>query len=203
MKIEGRHKLPAPREQVWAALLDPDVIASTLPGCQELTRVDDHSYKARLKVAVGPVTGEFDGHFSISDLQPPESYKIKISGRGPSGFMDGSGEIQLTADNDETELHYDINAQVGGRVASVGQRLLDSTARVVTRQGLERLGQQVAALKDSKAQAPAPQGGSGFVFKTAAGVLVETVPPRMRPVVVVLGLLVLLAVIFWVVKAFV
>lgn len=145
MKLEGSHRIDAPREVVWEALLDPDVIAETLPGCENLERIGDHEYRAPIRIGVGPVEGKFDGRFALSNLNRPESYHLDMNGKGPTGFMEGEGDIRLEEDGEGTILHYEMTAQVGGRVASVGQRLVKSTANMVTRKGLERLDRQIEA----------------------------------------------------------
>ncbi|MGH9341833.1 MAG: SRPBCC family protein [Acidobacteriota bacterium] len=143
MKIEGSHTFEASREEVWRALLDPKVISRTLPGCDELQKVGENQYKGTLRVGVGSIQGQFDGSVSLSDLNPLESYHIKLKGKGAPGFLEGEGKIWLEEQGLSTILHYDITAFVGGRVASVGQRLLESTARVITRQALKRFQQEI------------------------------------------------------------
>lgn len=139
MKLTGSHELDAPRDEVWEALLDPEVIAATLPGCDGLEEVGENEYVAPIRVGVGPVEGKFEGRFTLSEIQPPESYHLDIKGKGPTGFMQGAADIRLEASDASTILHYEVNANIGGRVASVGQRLIESTGKLVARQGLKRL----------------------------------------------------------------
>ena len=139
MKLTGSHELDMPRQEVWEALLDPDVIAATLPGCDALEEVGENEYVAPIRVGVGPVEGKFEGRFTLSDINPPESYHLDIEGKGPSGFMRGAADIRLEQNGSGTILHYEVHANIGGRVASVGQRLIDSTGKLVARQGLKRL----------------------------------------------------------------
>jgi hypothetical protein len=145
MKLAGSHPLPFPRTLVWEALLDPEVLSRTLPGCESLERTGEGTFRGRLKVQVGPVRGEFEGTLELADARPPESYAMRLKGEGPSGFMTGEGAVRLEEAEGTTVVHYDLDAQVGGRIAGVGQRLLDSSARVITRQGLEGLERQLAA----------------------------------------------------------
>lgn len=195
MKIAGSFPFDAPRDVVWKALLEPDIISKTLPGCEGLTPVGENSYKARLNVKVGPVQGVFEGTFSLSDLQPLESYRLKLNGRGSTGFLDGEGGIRLENSQEKTVLHYEITVQVGGRIAAVGQRLLDSSARSVARQGLERLHEQVKQLNDSedgkildeeRAEVAMPSQ-SNFIGGIAKDVLLDLLPQENRLMVLVLG----------------
>lgn len=158
MKIQGSHTFDAPRERVWRALLDPEVLARTLPGCEKLERVGETDYRGVLNVQVGPVKGQFQGTLQLSDLVPLEGYHMKLDGKGPAGFMNGQGDLRLAGEGGSTTLTYDIDTQVGGRVASVGQRLMESSARSITRQGLEGLARELAVMEEPPAPVvePAP-----------------------------------------------
>ncbi|HEX2164495.1 MAG TPA: carbon monoxide dehydrogenase subunit G [Thermoanaerobaculia bacterium] len=147
MKLAGSHRLAHPRPVVWDALMDPAVLSRTLPGCERLETTGDGAFAGALTVAIGPVRGQFEGTLEMSDLQPPERYHMRLAGQGASGFLTGEGEVRLEeADGGAaTVVHYDLDAQVGGRIAGVGQRLLDSSAKVIARQGLEGLERQLAA----------------------------------------------------------
>ena len=207
MKIEGSFPLDVPRDIVWKALLKPGIISKTLPGCEELTPVSENLYKAKLNVKVGPVQGGFEGQFSLSDLKPPEGYRLKLSGKGSTGFLEGEGEIRLEDLGEETMLHYEITVQVGGRVAAVGQRLLDSSARSVARQGLERFNEQVKRLEQSEdrevhgeeeEEATVPSQ-SDFISNVAKDVLLDLLPRERRLVILALstgGLIVFLIILF-------
>ena len=98
MKIEGQHTFDVPQESLWEALLDPEILSKTLPGCEELTEVDDNDYKGTMHIGIGPVQGRFEGQFSILDMDPPENYQLKLEGKGPTGFLQGKGEIRLEID---------------------------------------------------------------------------------------------------------
>jgi hypothetical protein len=146
MKIRGEHHLAFPRDAVWNALMDPDVLAGTLPGCESLERGDGNVFKGRMQVHVGPVQGRFQGQLELSDLAPPDGYRMKLEGRGPSGFLRGEGSVRLAETDGGTDLTYDLDAQVGGKLAGLGQRLLESSAKAVAQQGLDGLQRQLAAL---------------------------------------------------------
>ena len=151
VKIEGRHTYPVDRARVWLALLDPAILARTLPGCEGLEADGPNRFKGRLNIKVGPVQGKFAGTVTLDDIVADRGYRISIQGDGPAGFMKGAGTVRLEDDGAGTALLYDIDANVGGRIASVGQRLLDTTARAITRQALEGLGRQIEALPSAAA----------------------------------------------------
>lgn len=214
MKVQGTHAFQAPRELVWRALLDPEVLARTLPGCEKLERVGEDEMRGALNVQVGPVKGQFQGTLRLTDLRPLEGYRMKLRGEGPAGFMEGEGDLRLAGEGSETTLTYDLDAQVGGRIAGVGQRLLDSSARSIARQGLEGLGRELEALKQAGAAStagmaaappavvPPPRPTQAEVAARVAGdVARDLVPPRIRPWVVVGGLALLVLVIVVMVRA--
>jgi carbon monoxide dehydrogenase subunit G len=171
MKLQGDYAFAAPRALVWRALLDPDVLARTLPGCEKLERTAENEFRGLLNIAVGPVKGQFEGTLQLTDLKPLEGYHMKLNGKGPNGFMTGEGDLRLSdAADGGTTLGYDIDSQVGGRVAGVGQRLLESSAKSITRQGLEGLARELTAMKDA--------ADSAAVAETVAA---SPVPPPARP----------------------
>lgn len=159
MKLEGTYTFEAPRDIVWEALLDPDVLAKALPGTEKLEKVGENDYKGAIKIKVGPIQGQFQGTVVLSDLTPPKTYKMSVNGRGPAGFMKGDGNVRLEMQGDTTVMYYDGDAQVGGRIASVGQRLIDSTSKQITRQALENIHKQIRAsyaVEDEAPEAAAP-----------------------------------------------
>lgn len=186
MKIQGTHTFEAPRERVWRALLDPAVLSRTLPGCEKLERVGENEYQGVLNVQVGPVKGQFQGTLLLTDIQPLESYHMKLDGKGPAGFMKGEGDLRLSDAEGGTTLAYDIDSQVGGRVAAVGQRLLESSAKSITRQGLEGLARELAAMGETEAaSAPPPPPvqptQAEIAARVAGDVARDLVPPERRP----------------------
>jgi len=194
MKIEGQYQFAAPRQAVWEALLDPAVLARTLPGCDHLECTREGEYQGALNIRVGPVQGKFQGRVVLADLDPPAGYRIQINGRGAPGFVTGDGQLQLEDEESHCTLVYAVNVQVGGKIAGVGQRLLDSSAKVLTQQTLEGLEAQIAARLE-----PADSGGpvsveapsqADFAGRFARGVLADLVPPG-RGRAAVLGALIL------------
>ena len=130
MEIKGAYKIAAAREQVWAALNDPEVLKKCLPGCEKLEREGDSAFTATLKVKVGPVSARFSGAVSLQDLDPPNGYRIVGEGKGGvAGFAKGGAKVSLRDDGGATVLAYDADAKVGGKLAQIGSRLILGTAR--------------------------------------------------------------------------
>jgi uncharacterized protein len=146
MRLEGTHLFAAPREAVWEALMDPAVLAGALPGGEQLEQTGENQYRAVMNVKVGPVQGRFEGKILLEDIVVPQGYLMKVDGQGAPGFVAGEGRLELEeADGGGTVLRYGGDVTVGGRIAGVGQRLIESTAKSVTRQGLQALDQTIAA----------------------------------------------------------
>jgi carbon monoxide dehydrogenase subunit G len=140
VKIAGEYVFNGPREKVWELVRDPEVLATALPGTQSLTPVSENEYEGKMHVRVGPVAGVFSGRVVASDEVPPESYTLMVEGKGAPGFAKGTGHVQLIDQGDGTTLmKYEGEVQIGGRIASVGQRLMDSASKSMIRQGLEIL----------------------------------------------------------------
>ena len=140
MKLSGEYTFDGTREEVWSSLRDPEVLASALPGTKNLTKVSETEYEAEMNVRVGPVVGTFTGRFIISNESPPESYTLTVEGTGKAGFLKGIGDIKmLEQGGDQTLMEYEGEVQIGGKVASVGQRLLDMTSKSFIKKGLETI----------------------------------------------------------------
>ena len=130
MDMTGEYTLEAPREVVWRALNDPDVLKSCIPGCETLTKVSDTEFTATVKAKIGPVSAKFGGKVTLSELDPPNGYRISGEGQGGvAGFAKGGAEVKLHEDGAGTRLAYVANAQVGGKLAQIGSRLVDATAK--------------------------------------------------------------------------
>ncbi len=146
MKLSGEFIFDGNQNEVWELLRDPDALAKALPGTQSLEKTGENEYTGKMHVRVGPVSGVFAGKLTISDEVPPESYTMQVDGRGAPGFVKGTGSIKLTAqDGGKTLMQYTGDVQVGGRIASVGQRLIDSVSKSMVRQGLETLNMALKA----------------------------------------------------------
>jgi carbon monoxide dehydrogenase subunit G len=213
MDLKGTYTFNAPRDIVWQALLDPEVLARVMPGCEKLEQIGGNQYEGAIKIKVGPVQGKFQGKVTLENINEPDSYSMIIDGKGASGFMKGEGQVKLEPQDDSTLMHYEGKAQVGGRIASVGQRLLDSSAKALTRQSLDNLAKQIEARAQTaasgnggsdeggaseKAAEPPSAAAAPSEMEFAAGVaknmLDDILPPEYRWIVIV-GVIVVLAII--------
>ena len=130
MEMTGEFRIPAPRQRVWEGLNDPEVLKQCIPGCQALEKVSDTEFNGRVIASVGPVRATFGGKVTLSDLNPPQSYTISGEGSGGvAGFAKGGAKVNLAEDGAATVLTYAVQAQVGGKLAQVGSRLIDGVAR--------------------------------------------------------------------------
>jgi uncharacterized protein len=131
MKIEGSHKIDAPRDRIFAALVDPSVLQKCIPGCEQMEKTGENQYKARLTAGVGPVKGVFTATVALEDIVAPEHYKLVVEGKGQPGFVKGSGELSLKDADGTTEIQYTGDVNIGGLIASVGQRMIQATANML------------------------------------------------------------------------
>jgi hypothetical protein len=172
MQINDSQRIPASKDKVWAALNDPEVLKACIPGCQSLEMTSPTEMTATVVFKVGPVKATFGGKVTLSDLDPPNSYRITGEGSGGvAGFAKGGAAVRLEAESpDVTILHYEVDAQIGGKLAQLGQRLIDSTARKLSADFFAAFGKAVggeAALpppeptEGDEAAAPAPSDGGG------------------------------------------
>ena len=151
MKIEGEYTFEGSREEVWEVVRDPEVLATALPGTQSLEQVSENEYQGEMHVRIGPVAGLFSGRLVISDEVPPESLTMTVEGKGKPGFVKGTGSVQLISQEaDKTLMQYQGDMQVGGRLASVGQRMMDSVSKSLLKQGLDSLNQALLARQTSQ-----------------------------------------------------
>jgi len=131
MKIEGTQKIDAPRARVFAALTDPAVLQKCIPGCEQMEKTAENQYNAKLTAGVGPVKGVFTATVSLQDIVAPQHYKLVVEGKGQPGFVKGSGELNLKDDGGATSIEYTGEVNVGGLIASVGQRMIQATANML------------------------------------------------------------------------
>jgi uncharacterized protein len=130
MELTGEQFLPLPRERVWEALNDPEVLRASVPGCESLERVEDNHFKVVMAASVGPIKARFNGKLMLTDLRAPESYSLTFEGSGgAAGFGKGGAQVGLASEGEGTRLTYRAHAQVGGRLAQVGARLIDGVAK--------------------------------------------------------------------------
>ena len=156
MIVDGRYSFAAPRETVYALLQDPEVLVKALPGAQALQRIGGDRFEGVMAVGVGPVTaGEFSIHVELHEQRPPEGFSMRMEGKGTMGFVKGAATIVLTEEAGVTVMVYTADLKIGGKIASVGQRLLDSVSKAMTKQGLEAVNRELQQKLDAHApQAP-------------------------------------------------
>ena len=210
VELVGEYEFAAPQELVWEMVMDPDVLAMTISGCEKLERVDENTLQGLLNLRVGPVQGIFQGKVESSDVHPPRSLHMVVSGSGPAGVVRGEGNITLEALPAATRLRYDGAVQVSGRIASVGQRVMDSSTKSIVRQCLQTLEKHIEArLEPAPPLEPGPEAvgtvsatpvlpaapsQTEFALNVARDVLGDLVSqPRDRTVLLGLGLAVAIA----------
>ena len=146
MEINGQERIAAPRQIVWEALNDPDVLRECIPGCESLEKTSDTSMAATVKIKIGPVSAKFSGEVTLENINAPESYTIVGEGKGGiAGFAKGGADVKLVEDGAETLLSYDVKAQVGGKLAQLGSRLIDSTSKKLAGQFFSKFNEVVSA----------------------------------------------------------
>jgi uncharacterized protein len=180
MNISGEYTFEAPQEMVWAALQDPQVLGAILPGGDGITAVAENEFRGKLKVKVGPVQGIFEGHIQLSNIVAPESYEIAVDGKGAPGFVKATGKLRLTGQEGQTHMAYEGNAQVGGRLASVGQRLIESSAKAIINQSLLALNEYLkvqVAQKQAALNPPTPPAATAASTPAPAPVSIPTYTP--------------------------
>jgi carbon monoxide dehydrogenase subunit G len=182
MRLEGTYVFDGPREQVWSIVRDPEVLATALPGTQSLEQVSENEYAGKMHVRIGPVSGVFSGRLVVSDEVPPESYALSVDGRGAPGFAKGTGHVRLLEHEDErTLMEYEGEMQVGGKIASVGQRLIDTASRSMIGQGLDSLNNALQAQMRAEAEGVeveyVPPSEAEFAAAVAKDMAREMLPP--------------------------
>jgi carbon monoxide dehydrogenase subunit G len=161
MDLSGEYRIPAPREAVWKALNDADVLKECIPGCESVEKTSDTEFNAKVRAKVGPVSAAFTGKVTLSDLDPPNGYKISGEGQGGvAGFARGGADVRLKPDESGTGtiLTYTVQANVGGKIAQIGSRLIEGTARSMAEQFFGKLSEivtrgQIAAVSAAAATA--------------------------------------------------
>ncbi len=174
MEMKGEYRIPAPRPTVWAALNDPAILQACIPGCESLERGAENEFKATVRAKVGPVSARFSGKVTLSDFDPPSSYRISGEGQGgAAGFAKGGAVVNLEEDGAATILRYTADAQVGGKLAQIGSRLIDGTAKKLADEFFEAF-----AAKVGEMAGPAPSAAA----EAAAAAAVAIGAPAAQPV---------------------
>jgi uncharacterized protein len=157
MQMNDSQRIPAAKDKVWAALNDPQVLKQCIPGCQNLEMSSPTEMTATVVFRVGPVKATFGGKVTLSDLDPPNSYRISGEGSGGvAGFAKGGAAVRLESESPEvTILHYEVDAQIGGKLAQLGQRLIDSTAKKLAGEFFAAFGMAVGGTADVSAETDA------------------------------------------------
>ncbi|ATU93111.1 CoxG family protein [Phyllobacterium zundukense] len=145
MDLTGEERIAASRDAVWKALNDPEVLKACIPGCESLEKISDTELEATVGVKIGPVKARFNGKVELTNLNPPSSYTISGEGKGGiAGFAKGGADVTLTEEGAETVLAYVVNADVGGKIAQLGSRLISSTSKKLATQFFENFNQAVS-----------------------------------------------------------
>ena len=192
MKMNGEIRVPTDRETVWRALNDPEVLKECLPGCQEIEKTSETEMTATLVIKVGPVKATFAGGVTLSDLDPPNGYTISGQGQGgAAGFASGEAKVRLVADGGETVVHYDVDAKVGGKLAQIGSRLIDSTAKKLSKQFFDSLAEKLGGGEEAEAEdaaEPEPEPAAPSADAAQEGAPAEAAGPPLAPAAQRMGL---------------
>ena len=176
MDMTGERRIAASRETVWQALNDPTVLKASIPGCESLEKLSDTDMKATASVKIGPIAARFNGAVHLSDIDPPNGYTIGGEGQGGvAGFAKGGAKVRLEQAGEATLLQYEVHAQVGGRIAQLGARLIDATAKQMADSFFDRFSAQVAP------PAPAPQTEQIYPAAPSEEVAQPVLPPLRQP----------------------
>lgn len=198
MDLTGEYRIAAPRETVWAALNNPDVLKACIPGCEELNKTSDTELVAKVVAKIGPVKATFGGKVTLSDLDPPNGYTISGEGQGgAAGFAKGGAKVRLeSADGGAaTVLHYAADAQIGGKLAQIGSRLVEGTARKLADEFFAAFAAQTAtaAAAVPTSEQPAPQAATGQPVSQPAPTVASATSSGLSPVLWIIGLVVVVA----------
>jgi uncharacterized protein len=175
MKIEGTHQLQASRDRVYACLTNPQVLQRCIPGCERLEETGQNSYSATIRTGVGTIKGVFTGTVKLEDMRPPEHYQIVVEGKGTPGFMKGTGNLDLETEGENTIIKYIGDLQVGGTIASVGQRMIQGTAKMMASQFFLAL---EAEAKTAAGKAPPSHGFFRTALRWISGLLRKLLAPH-------------------------
>jgi len=161
--MTGEQLIPASQQDVWEALNDPDVLKACVPGCESITLVNPNEYQVLMTARVGPVSAKFRGRLSLSDIKPPTSYSLAFEGQGgAAGFAKGGAQVKLVPQGEQTRLIYDVKANVGGKLAQIGSRLVDAAAKKVADEFFKNFNDRMSSSEDETVvMHPEPAHGHG------------------------------------------
>jgi carbon monoxide dehydrogenase subunit G len=197
MDMTGERRIPASRESVWLALNNPEVLKAAIPGCESMEKLSDTELKATAAVKIGPIAARFTGKVQLLDLDPPNSYRIEGEGQGGvAGFAKGGAVVKLSQDGAETLLSYDVKAQVGGKIAQLGARLIDATAKQMADAFFNNFSAAVAA--------SAEPGASTAPMAQATLSVFDLIPEEIGglPIVAWIGILLYLPILYLLLSAY-
>jgi len=168
--MTGEQLIPASQQDTWKALNDPEVLKACVPGCESITRVNENEYQVQMTARVGPVSAKFRGRLSLFDMKPPHSYSLAFEGQGgAAGFAKGAAQVKLSPKEDQTVLAYDVKANVGGKLAQIGSRLVDAAAKKVADEFFQNFNKRMSSAEDTTVViAPEPADGHGGADNSAA-----------------------------------
>lgn len=197
MDLTGEYRIPAPRETVWAALNNPEILKACIPGCEELNKTSDTEFVARVVAKIGPVKAGFSGKVALSDIDPPNGYTISGEGQGgAAGFAKGGAKVWLDSvdGGTATVLHYSADAQIGGKLAQIGSRLVEGSARKLADEFFAAFAVQAAGAAPAAAAA-ATEGVAPQPVAQPAPVIATASSSGLSPVLWIIGLVVIVALI--------
>lgn len=167
MKIEGSYTIKSRRERLFILLVSPEILQRCVPGCQSLEETDDGSYKMTMKTGIGSIKGVFTGLIRLDEIEEPSHFMMLVEGKGAPGFLKGRGVLDLTETNEETTVHYSGDVSVGGTLASVGQRMVQSAAKMMAGQFFAAIEAEARAIaKAEEAGEPVELPKQGFIRNT-------------------------------------
>jgi hypothetical protein len=162
MEMTGEQLVPASQQDTWNALNDPEVLKACIPGCESIERSGENEFGVRMVARIGPVSAKFKGKLSLSDIRPPSSYAMAFEGQGgPAGFAKGSARVSLSAEGAQTRLRYEAKANIGGKLAQIGSRLVDAAAKKVSDDFFRSFNEKVAAGQSGHGPGSGHEGGGG------------------------------------------
>lgn len=202
MDMTGEYKIAAPREKVWAALNDPEILRQAIPGCEEIKKLSDTELEASAKAKIGPMSARFSGKVILSDLNPPAGYTLTGEGSGgAAGFAKGEAKVSLTEDGDATILRYAVKAIIGGKLAQLGQRLIDSAAKKMADEFFEKFADLAGGrILPPAPAAPEPTATAGQVTRSSLPANDDlraklSEPPVWLPAAVIIGAIVVVLIV--------
>jgi carbon monoxide dehydrogenase subunit G len=194
MDLTGEYRIPAPRDDVWRALNDPNILKQCIPGCESVEKLSDTEFTAKVVLKIGPMTAKFAGKGTLSNLDPPNGYTITGEGQGGvAGFGKGTADVKLVSDGNATVMHYKAAAQVGGKMAQLGARLIDSTTKKLADEFFGKFAQVVSPAAPSVEEVP--EAAPGAAVTPGKAPAVES--GRIKPTVWIPVLVIVIAALLW------